>query len=327
MLVNTHPDRDCVTVLVQYSRRSFPYPDEVLDPLTETPQQLVTVLKVARIEQLIRDYRYYEGRLRKTRAQKMRTSSQIDVQNANGLVYFLCKIKDGVLLLMVKPKDISPPFPKSSPTVMIHDRVWYMSPLADFSAFQFPGWNHELLFPTPGPIHIEYCSGNGSWIAQKAQNHPECNWLAVEKRFDRTRKIWSKVKNNTLSNLVAAFAEGMSLSSNYLPSSSVATIYVNFPDPWPKQRHAKHRIISPRFFQETARILQPQGRLVFVTDDEPYSSLFLQVAAEQTALVQTLPHPGYTIPPEDYGTSFFDSLFRNQGKTIYYHELIKVTAS
>lgn len=199
-----------------------------------------------------------------------------------------------------------------------------MSPLADFSAFQFPGWNHDLLFPRHGEIHIEYCSGNGAWIAEKAGLHPECNWLAVEKRFDRTRKIWSKVKNNNLPNLVAAFAEGMSLSTNYLPSSSVAAIYVNFPDPWPKQRHAKHRIISSSFFHEVSRVLKPHGHLIFVTDDEPYSALFLQIAGEQTSLVPTLPPPGYSVPPDDYGTSFFDSLFRNQGKPIYYHKLIKV---
>ena len=222
---------------------------------------------------------------------------------------------------MVRPKDIAPPFSKKTPCVMIHDRVWYMSPLADFAAFQFPGWHHESLFSNPGKIHIEFCSGNGSWIADKAEKHPDINWLAVEKRFDRTRKIWSKIKNKNLTNLVAAFADGRSLTSLYLPPSSVAAIYVNFPDPWPKQRHAKHRIISPLFFQQASRILEPHGRLIFVTDDEPYSSQFLETVSQQTALVQTLPSPGYILPPEEYGTSFFDSLFRNQGKPIYYHEL------
>ena len=224
---------------------------------------------------------------------------------------------------MVRPEQIRPPFPKSSPQVMIHDRVWYMSPLADFGAFQFPGWQSDLLFSSPGKICIEYCSGNGTWIAQKAISNPEINWLAVEKRFDRTRKIWSKIKNHQLSNLVAAFAEGMALSTNYIPSSSVHAIYVNFPDPWPKHRHAKHRIISLPFFHEAARVLEPEGRLIFVTDDEPYSSLFLQIAATQTSLVQTLPPPGFSSPPEGYGTSFFDSLFRGQGKPIFYHEYKK----
>lgn len=222
---------------------------------------------------------------------------------------------------MVRPKSIVPPFPKRSPKVLIHDKVWYMAPMADGTAFEFPGWHSEELFPNANDIRIEYCSGNGTWITEKAAAHPEINWLAVEKRFDRARKIWSKIKNKGLDNLVVAFAEGLSLTNRYIPPSSVSAIYVNFPDPWPKTRHAKHRIGSLRLFEEAARVLKPGGRLIFVTDDEPYSSQFIEIASTQTALVQTLPAPGYSQPPEGYGTSFFDSLFRGQGKTIFYHEL------
>ena len=205
---------------------------------------------------------------------------------------------------------------------MIHDRIWYMGPQADGSAFHFPGWHSEELFDSPGEVRVEYCSGNGTWIAEKAASHPDINWLAVEKRFDRARKIWSKIKNAKLSNLVVAFAEGMALSSRYFPPSSVNTIYINFPDPWPKTRHAKHRIASPLLFQETSRVLRPGGKLIFVTDDEPYSGQFLEVAAAQTALTSAISPPGYAEPPEGYGTSFFDSLFRSQGKRIFYHEHI-----
>jgi tRNA (guanine-N7-)-methyltransferase len=230
-------------------------------------------------------------------------------------------------IAMVKPKDITPPFSKKTPLVMIHDRVWYMAPLADGSAFRFPGWHSEELFSSPGEIRVEYCSGNGTWIAEKAAANPDINWLAVEKRFDRARKIWSKIKNAGLNNLVVAFAEGMALTSRYFPASSVATIYVNFPDPWPKARHAKHRIASPLLFQEASRVLQPGGRLIFVTDDEPYSGQFLEVAGNQNTLTSTIPLPGYSEPPEGYGTPFFDSLFRGQGKRIFYHEYTTHSAS
>lgn len=222
---------------------------------------------------------------------------------------------------MVRPKEIAPPFPKSESIITIHDRVWYLPPLGDTKLFQFPGWHDALVFPTSGDIHIEYCSGNGAWIAEKAKLHPESNWLAVEKRFDRARKIWSKIKNLELDNLLVAFAEGLKLSRNYIPDASVTSIYVNFPDPWPKTRHAKHRIISPEFLTECSRVLKPEGNLIFVTDDEPYSQFFSEVASGQTSLT---PHgSGISSPPEDYGTSFFDSLFRSQGKTIFYHHLVK----
>jgi tRNA (guanine-N7-)-methyltransferase len=222
---------------------------------------------------------------------------------------------------MVRPKDISPPFEKSNPRVMIHDQVWYIPPFASFSDFTFPGW--AGVFQREGPVRIEYCTGNGAWIAEKAQAFPEYNWLAVEIQFDRARKVWSKIQNHSIKNLVVAFADAMVLSSHYIPSGSVECIYVNFPDPWPKRRHERHRIISSYFFEDTARILQPNGRLVFVTDDEPYSDIFLNISGSQSLLVPTLPHPYFSTPPDDYGTSFFDSLFRKQGKTIRYHELIR----
>lgn len=224
---------------------------------------------------------------------------------------------------MVKPEDISPPYPRAERRITIHDRVWYLPVRADVSTFRFPGWYSPELFRTEQEIHIEFCSGNGSWIAEKARLHPELNWLAVEKRFDRARKIWSKIQNNRLPNLVVAFAEAMHLSTSFIPPSSVSTVYVNFPDPWPKNRHAKHRIISTSFFIEVARILRDGGGLIFVTDDEPYSELFIQLSQEQNVLHQEIPPPSFVPPPRDYGTSFFDSLFTSQGKTIRFHSMKK----
>ncbi len=222
---------------------------------------------------------------------------------------------------MVRPKQIKPPFPKSEPIVTIHDRVWYAPTLADPTLFHFPGWGDPLLFGNNHPVFIEYCSGNGDWIVEKAKQNPDKNFLAVEKRFDRARKIWSKIQNNSLSNLVVAFAEAMMLSTNFFPTSSVETIYVNFPDPWPKQRHAKHRLISPLFFEETKRVLTPKGSLIVVTDDEAYSEIFLELSKQQKAFTNPLSPSGYSSPPEDYGTSYFDALFRDQGKPVRYHEL------
>ena len=226
---------------------------------------------------------------------------------------------------MVRPKDLHSPTRSVASPVIIQDRVWYLPSRADASLFRFPGWVSAELFEKEAPIMVEYCSGNGTWIAEKAVQNPHLNWLAVEIRFDRTRKIWSKIKNLNLKNLVVACAEGLSLSKNFFPPSSIHQIFVNFPDPWPKRRHAKHRIISPLFFSEAARTLEEEGLLTFVTDDEPYSTLFLELLPTlKVPLKQTNPSPGYKTPPDEYGTSFFDSLFRGQGKEIRYHELRKI---
>lgn len=223
---------------------------------------------------------------------------------------------------MTRPKDLRSPTDSVSSPVIIQDKVWYVPARADFSLFHFPGWPE--LFERDAPVCVEFCSGNGAWIADKALQFPEYNWLAVEKRFDRTRKIWSKIKNRNIKNLVVACAEGLTLSHHFFPASSLQQIFVNFPDPWPKKRHAKHRIISPRLFVEAARTLQPGGRLTLVTDDEFSSSLFLDLAGScDVPLINVMPAPGYKPPPEEYGTSFFDALFRGQGKEIRLHEVRK----
>lgn len=226
---------------------------------------------------------------------------------------------------MTKPKDLRSPTTSVFSPPVIQDKVWYFPALSDPSLFHFPGWISSDLFENNLPIFVEFCSGNGTWIAEKAIQFPQINWLAVEKRFDRTRKIWSKIKNCNLKNLVVACAEGLSLSKHFFPQSSIKQIFVNFPDPWPKKRHAKHRFISPLLFEEASRTLQDGGLLTLVTDDESSSELFLELAKSSTLpLINTLSYPGYKSPPEDYGTSFFDSLFRNQGKEIRYHEIAKV---
>lgn len=223
---------------------------------------------------------------------------------------------------MVRPEDLHSPTKTVSSPITIQDGVWYFPARADIAQFQFPGWDSPSLFNREAPIFVEYCSGNGTWIAEKAQEFPEYNWLAVEKRFDRTRKVWSKIKNFKLQNLIVACAEGLSLSKNFFPSSSIQHIFVNFPDPWPKKRHTKHRIISSSLFEEAHRTLSPEGLFTFVTDDQPYSELFLEIAKTFSSSFQPVGLMPRN-PPENYGTSFFDSLFRSQGKPILYHELKK----
>ena len=222
---------------------------------------------------------------------------------------------------MVRPKNIAPPYTRADPMVAIHDRVWYVPLLADTKAFHFPGWSDPALFGNDNPVCVEFCSGNGDWVIEQALQNPEENWLAVEKRFDRTRKIWSKIKNRSIRNLVATYGEGSRISTSYFPNDSISKVFVNFPDPWPKNRHAKNRIISVEFLKEIARILKNQGTFTFVTDDQPYSELFRQLPFGE--LQQMLDDPGFTPLPEGYGPSFFASLFISQGKPIYYHFLQK----
>jgi tRNA (guanine-N7-)-methyltransferase len=225
---------------------------------------------------------------------------------------------------MVTSKELRIPFSWQERHIVIANGAWLIPPCTHDPLFSFPGWHDPTLFSNEQPIHIEYCSGNGAWIIEQARHFPYINWLAVEKRFDRIRKIWAKAKNQLLTNLVVVWAEAYALTSRFIPSMSVAKVYINFPDPWPKRRQKKHRLISAPFVQEQARILQAGSTISVVTDHQEYSLHIIELMRQHPAFTSLWPEPYFTEAPQEYGTSFFDALFRSQKIYPRLHQFIKI---
>jgi tRNA (guanine-N7-)-methyltransferase len=224
----------------------------------------------------------------------------------------------------MRPEDLKPPFPKDDRRIVIHDRVWYVpAPHFTQNDYIFPGWEHPDFFGNANPTCIEYCSGNGTWIAEQALANPHQNWVAIEKKFMRVRKIWSKIKNLNLNNLIVVCGEAFLTTNRYFADSSVADVYINFPDPWPKKKHAKNRLFQPTFVKEMTRIMAPQKTLTFVTDDHPFSDEVIGVFAEEENFRSLYPELSYTTEDQAYGTSFFDELWRSKGKVIRYHRYLR----
>ncbi len=228
----------------------------------------------------------------------------------------------------MRPHDLKPPFAWDRREILVKDRVWYV-PIRyqQEEKFVFPGWDHPDLFGNQNPVVVEFCSGNGDWIAAKAKQHPHLNWVAVEKKFERVRKIWSKIKNLQLNNLIALCGEGFNATKLFFPSKCVEDIFINFPDPWPKTRHFKHRIIQPEFVNEMWRAMKVGAQLTFVTDDEEYSHWFIRELLSHQGFKTSFIEPYYQTSLDQYGTSYFDQLWREQGKVIRYHQFIKHEAS
>jgi tRNA (guanine-N7-)-methyltransferase len=207
--------------------------------------------------------------------------------------------------------------------ICIQNQIWFVPPGETTESFSFPGWNDPNLFTIEQPIKIEYCSGNGAWIAAKASEDPSSNWIAIEKKLIRVRKIWSKLKNHHLKNLLIVYGEGYEVTKNYFPDQSISEIFINFPDPWPKRRHAKYRIIQSEFVREIERILKPKGLLTLVTDDVQFSDWSLQILQSCTSLSSYYSAPYFINDFPHYGTSYFEDLWRKKGKDIRYHQFYK----
>ena len=158
----------------------------------------------------------------------------------------------------MKPKDLKSPFSFEERTPLLKDGVLYVPEYYDnHSAFGHLDW--KVIFGNTNPVSIEFCSGNGEWIIQKAQDNPDTNWVAVELQFERVRKIYSKRHNLGINNLLIVCGEALTFARHYVADASVEQAYINFPDPWPKKRHAKHRLIKPPFPKELARIVTYRG--------------------------------------------------------------------
>ncbi len=227
----------------------------------------------------------------------------------------------------MKPEDLKSPFSFDERQILIKDRVWFVPDYFDrYDQFQFPGFSDEQLFGNANPVYLEYCSGNGSWIAGRAQKDLKINYVACELKFGRVRKIWSKIKNFELDNLFAICGEGFGITKRYFTPASIDRVFINFPDPWPKKRHAKHRIIQEPFLDELLRVLKPNGIVTFVTDDNAYSDWTIERFLKIEGFESCLEEPYYSNELSEYGTSYFDTLWREKGRLIRYHQFRKKTA-
>lgn len=208
------------------------------------------------------------------------------------------------------------PYQWNERKVVLQDRVLFVPERIDI--YHFPPF--EILFETKQPLHVEYCSGNGAWIVSKALENPHINWIAIEKKFERVGKTWKK--GQSLKNLLIICGEGLNVTSRYFPTNVFAEVFVNFPDPWPKKRHWKHRIIQQSFLMEMSRILEKKGKLTLVTDDEEYSKVMTAELLCCKKFFPLHPEPHFLKALPGYGSSFFEELWRSKGKEIHYHQWV-----
>lgn len=138
------------------------------------------------------------------------------------------------------------------------------------------------LFPTPQPLHVELGCGDASFLAEFARQNPELNFIGVERLLGRVRKVDRKGRRLGLTNLRGIRIESAYFLEFLLPPHSAAAVHIYFPDPWPKKKHRRFRLINERFPVLARQALQPQGIVYLRTDDADYFEQMTAVfAADQ----------------------------------------------
>ena len=120
------------------------------------------------------------------------------------------------------------------------------------------------------PLEVDFGCHRGAFFIGMAAMNPATNFLGLEKQADRVNKCLRKIGRLGLANAHAVQGLGAEPLQKLLPSASVTTFHLYFPDPWPKRRHAGRRVFQVSFLEEIRRVLRPKGTLRLMTDCESY---------------------------------------------------------
>jgi tRNA (guanine-N7-)-methyltransferase len=138
----------------------------------------------------------------------------------------------------------------------------------------------DALFGRAAPLEIEIGAGRGDFIIGRAAAMPERNFLAVELSLPLARFLAARARRAELRNLRIVRTDARPLVNLFLPGGSVSAYHVYFPDPWPKARHAKHRLFTSWFVANLRRTMSVGASLYVATDVPEYAeSIFSMVGS------------------------------------------------
>ena len=177
-------------------------------------------------------------------------------------------------------------------------------------------------FPVPRPLALEIGCGIGDFIAQLAPLRPEVNFLAIDIYNKGCLKTCKRIDAAALDNVRVARAEARFLLTHHLRAESLAAIYINCPDPWPKKRHRNRRLVNAEFLRLALYYLRPGGELFFCTDFADYAEQVAGLHPAQPGFVNCLPAP-FANQLSGYPVSKYMRRFLAQGQPIHYFHLRK----
>jgi len=130
--------------------------------------------------------------------------------------------------------------------------------------------NLAELFPQSQPLEVELGCGDASFLVELARRHPERNFIGVERLLGRIRKLDRQGRRAGLDNLRGVRIESSYFLQYLLPPRAASALHLYFPDPWPKQKHRRHRLIGEHFPALARAALAPGGCIYLRTDDADY---------------------------------------------------------
>ena len=172
------------------------------------------------------------------------------------------------------------------------------------------------LFGNDRPLEIEIGSGKGTFLLAESGARPEVNFLGIE----YARRYWifaaDRLRRAERGNARVVLAEALVFVRDFIENETLSAIHVYFPDPWPKTRHHRRRLLQPAFVEELASKLNPGGRLSIATDHREYFDKIALAVKGSTLVEADFAATKAALESELVGSNF-ERKYRREGRDIY----------
>lgn len=170
------------------------------------------------------------------------------------------------------------------------------------------------IFGRKNPLHIEIGTGKATFLLNQAMAQPDVNFLGIEWARKYYRYAVDRIGRWALKNVRIIRTDAAHFLTNFVPDNSVECFHIYFPDPWPKKRHHKRRLITPANFEQLLRCLSTAGTIRIATDHAEYFEQIQKVLAafsDRLEKIEFFPTAGAD-EGEWVGTNFERKYLREQ---------------
>jgi len=167
------------------------------------------------------------------------------------------------------------------------------------------------LFGNDHPVVLEIGSGKGRFLITSATERPDVNFIGIEKSLHYHRLIRDRVAKRGLRNIRLINYDAFVVLQKMLADASLAEIHIYFPDPWPRKREQKRRIIRPEVLTEIRRVLVPGGSGIYVTDHREYFDAAAPLIEVHFRAERRIP------TAEDPPRTNYEAKYREEGRPVH----------
>jgi len=176
----------------------------------------------------------------------------------------------------------------------------------------------EPFLSPPLRLTVDLGFGRGELLLELAGAEPQAAFLGVEYSYKRVLKLARRLARTPLRNLRLVCATAEAIVEDRLPDGFVHAFWINFPDPWPKKRHHRRRLIQQPFVRQLARRLEPGGTLHVATDHEGYAEAIAEVLAGEPLLENLYAPAAWRAEPPARCATAYELEWQAQGRDCRY---------